>query len=51
MLTIDTSEGIWSSLHDFRMFGDFYALAVLLILGSRRRLRLDQQSSCLGRRR
>lgn len=37
-LSVEISEGIWLTLHDFRMFADVYALAIIVLLGSRTRL-------------
>ena len=30
-LSVDIGEGIWLTLHDFRMFADLYALAILVL--------------------
>jgi hypothetical protein len=37
-LSVEIGEGLWSTLHDFRMFGDVYALSIVILLGSRVRL-------------
>lgn len=37
-ISVDIVEGIWVTLHDFRAFADLYALAIIVLLGSRTRL-------------